>query len=324
MAHESDATRSGHLSGMDALLVLMVLVWGLNYSVLKRAFQELEPAVFNTLRLTLSSLVFYAAIRAARRRARRTPSVSSIFYTPQLLTRRDRLDLLWLGVVGHGLYQWCFGEGLARTSASSAALIIGSTPVLVAFASVALGRERLGRMHWFGAALSLVGIYFVVGRGAPAGEDTLAGDALVLIAAACWAAYTIGGTRVMARHSPLYVTGITMACGTVPYALASVPYFFNRSTPWAAVSPIAWLLVIPAGLLALCFAHLVWYAAVQRLGAARTSIYANAIPLAAMFMAAVWLGETISGRTMIGTAAVIGGVVLTRFARRGGAQPGEA
>jgi drug/metabolite transporter (DMT)-like permease len=43
-----------------------------------------------------------------------------------------------------------------------------------------------------------------------------------------------------------------------------------------------------------------------------------------MFMAAVWLGETISGRTMIGTAAVIGGVVLTRFARRGGAQPGEA
>ena len=62
---------------MDALLVLMVIAWALNYSILKRVFQELPPMVFNTMRLTLSSVVFYAAIRLARWRARRTAAVRS-------------------------------------------------------------------------------------------------------------------------------------------------------------------------------------------------------------------------------------------------------
>jgi drug/metabolite transporter (DMT)-like permease len=310
---------------MDALLVLMVIAWGLNYSILKRVFQELPPMVFNTLRLVLSSATFFAAIRFARWRAIRSGgAVSTTFYTPNPLSTRDRIDLVWLGLVGHGLYQLCFGNGLAKTAASSAALIIGTTPVIVAMASVALGRERLGPMHWIGAALSTIGIYFVVGHGGNTGEETLGGDLLVLIAAACWAAYTIGGSRVMARHSPLYVTGITMICGTIPYALIALPQFFEVN--WHNVSWTVWWLVIPAGLLALCFAHLVWYAAVQQLGPSRTSIYANAIPLVAMGIAVIWLGESISHGTMIGTAAVIGGVLLTRLAPKKNptAEPAEA
>jgi len=311
---------------MDGLLVLMVIAWALNYSILKRVFQEFPPMVFNTLRMVLSSAVFYALIRAARWRARRTdPERSTTFYTPNTLTTRDRIDLVWLGIVGHGLYQLCFGNGLAMTAASSAALIIGCTPVIVAMLSVAIGRERLGPLHWFGAALSTVGIYFVVRRGGSSGgEETVAGDVLVMVAAVCWAAYTVGGTRVMSRHSPLYVTGITMICGTVPYALASLPQFLR--VDWPAISVTAWLLVIPAGLLALCFAHLVWYAAVKQLGPARTSIYANAIPLTAMLIAVVWLGESISGGTLVGTAAIIGGVLLTRLApkRSPASEPAQA
>jgi drug/metabolite transporter (DMT)-like permease len=301
------------LSRIDLLLVLMVVAWGLNYSLLKRAFQELPPMVFNTLRLVLASAVFLSAIRLARSRAVRGggASVPGVFYTPHPLTLRDRIDLVWLGVVGHGLYQLCFGNGLARTAASSAALIISSTPVMVALASVALGRARIGRGHWAGAALSSAGIYFVVGRGSGGGEETMSGDLLVLVAAVCWAAYTIGGTRVMSRHSPLYVTGITMTCGTIPYALASIPQFFR--VHWSGVSATALWLVVPAGLLALCFAHLVWYAAVKELGPATTSIYANAIPLVAMLIAVTWLGESISATTMIGTALIIGGVVVTRL-----------
>jgi len=312
---------------MDALLVLMVIAWALNYSILKRVFQEFPPMVFNTLRMVLSSAVFYGLIRAARWRARlAAPERSTTFYTPNTLTTRDRIDLIWLGIVGHGLYQLCFGNGLAMTAASSAALIIGCTPVIVALISVAIGRERLGPLHWLGATLSTVGIYFVVRRGGSSsgGEETVAGDLLVMVAAVCWAAYTVGGTRVMSRHSPLYVTGITMICGTVPYALASLPQFFR--VDWRAISITAWLLVIPAGLLALCFAHLVWYAAVKQLGPARTSMYANAIPLTAMLIAVLWLGESISGGTMIGTAAIIGGVLLTRLApKRGPAtEPAQA
>jgi drug/metabolite transporter (DMT)-like permease len=299
---------------MDGLLVLMVIAWGANYSLLKRAFEEVPPAAFNTLRMALASAVFLAAIHLARSRAERGGGSSAVAYTPHALTGRDRLDLLWLGIVGHCVYQLCFVGGLARTTASNAALIFGTSPVVIAIASAAAGHERIGRLHWLGAVLSAVGIYFVVGRGPAVSGATLTGDLLILAGVACWALYTIGGSRLMSRHSPLFVTGMTMAVGTVPYAVLAIPAFLNVA--WSDVSATAWLLLIPAALFALNFAYVVWYAAVQQLGPARTSIYSNAIPLIAMITAAVWLGEPITGLKLIGVAAVLGGVVLTRVGKR--------
>ena len=149
---------------MDGLLVLMVIAWGANYSLLKRAFQEVPPVAFNTLRMGFSSAVFLAAIWLARRRAERggAAATSSVFYTSHSVTTRDRWDLLWLGLVGHCVYQLCFVGGLARTTASNAALIFGASPVAVAIITEVLGHERVGRLHWLGAVLSTIGIYFVV------------------------------------------------------------------------------------------------------------------------------------------------------------------
>jgi drug/metabolite transporter (DMT)-like permease len=115
----------------------------------------------------------------------------------------------------------------------------------------------------------------------------------------------------MSRHSPLFVTGMTMAIGTVPYALLSIPTLVRLD--WSSVSPTVWLLLFPSGLFALNFAFLVWYTAVQKLGPARTSIYSNAVPIVAMITAAVFLGERITGAKLVGAAAVLGGVVLTRI-----------
>jgi drug/metabolite transporter (DMT)-like permease len=144
---------------VDALLVLMVVIWGVNYSVIKRAFIEVPPQAFNAIRIAIASTVYLAAIQWARRRARSGDArVSSVFYTPHPLTTRDRWDLVWLGLIGHSVYQFCFVGGVNATSVSNAALIIGATPVVVAILSAALGRERIGPLHWVGAAVSALGI----------------------------------------------------------------------------------------------------------------------------------------------------------------------
>ena len=177
--------------------------------------------------------------------------------------------------------------------------------------AAAIGHERVGRLHWLGAVLSTAGIYFVVGYGAAVSGGTLLGDLIMLGAVACWSIYTIGGGRLMSRHSPLFVTGMTMAIGTIPYALLAIPTLLRLD--WSAVSPTVWLILFPSGLFALNFAFLVWYTAVQKLGPARTSIYSNAVPIVAMVTAAIFLGERITGAKVIGAAAVLGGVVLTRI-----------
>jgi drug/metabolite transporter (DMT)-like permease len=307
---------------IDLLLLLMVLIWATNYSVIKRAFAEIPPQPFNVVRMAMASVVYLAAIAIARRRAAgRDQPIASVFYTPQPLTRSDRWALLWVGLVGHLCYQTCFVSGVDATSVSNAALIIGATPAVVAVASALLGRERITPFHWAGAAVSAAGIVVVVGQSASFGGTTLHGDLLVMVSVCCWAAYTIGAAGLMRRHSPLYVTGTTMAIGAVPYAVIFFPAVLR--VDWLGLSRYTLVALPLSALLALCLAYLIWYAGVQRLGPARTAIYSNVVPLAAMLVARVWLGEPITAVKIGGAAAIVTGVLLTRVGRTTLSVPAE-
>ena len=307
---------------IDALLVLMVVIWGVNYSVIKHAFAEVPPQPFNAFRLIIASSVFLLAIRYARGRAKGgRGGVSRAFFTPAAVTRRDWIDLGWLGMIGHFGYQYCFVGGVDRTSVSNAALIIGATPVGVAVVSALFGHERISKYHWLGAAVSITGLYFIVGHGAEFGSRTFRGDVMIMTSVACWVAYTLGAGRLIARHSPLFVTGTTMAIGGVPYVLAILPQIAR--VDWSSVSAFTYVSLVLSALLALNVAYLIWYMGVQKIGAARTSMFSNLVPIVAMVVAAWWLGEPLGRTKILGAAAVLTGVALTRIGRKPSAVPIE-
>jgi len=292
----------------------MVLVWGANFSVIKRAFEEVPAQPFNAVRLVIASAVFLVAIEYFKRRARRGFVLSSILHTPHDLTTRDRVDLVWLGLVGHLGYQFFFVGGVALTSASNAALIVGATPAMLAVASALLGRERISLLHWLGAAVSAVGIYLVVGLGASFGGDTIRGDLMVLASMMCWVTFTLGAVPLIKRHSPLYITGMTMVLGGLPYVVLATPQIL-RVDWWHVSAWTLWALFLSATL-ALNLGYIIWYIGVQRLGPARTSIYSNGVPVVAMIVAWAWLGEPLTWNKLAGAAAVLSGVLLTRLGRR--------
>jgi drug/metabolite transporter (DMT)-like permease len=298
-------------SRADLALVLMVVIWGANYSVLKVAFQEIPPQPFNALRMVLASIVFAMAITWIFGRAKTGATPPRFLFTHEPLARRDILTLAGLGLVGHFGYQLFFVGGVARTSVANSSLIIGATPVCIAFVSAALGRERVSWMHWIGAAVSSAGIWVVVGVGADIGGATLSGDLMVLASVACWTAYTVGASSLLQRHSPLFVTGTSMAMGAIPYVLVTIPAMAR--VDWAGVSAWTWWALVFSSLFALCLAYLIWYAAVQKIGMARTSIYSNLVPISAMGVAALWLAEPLTRQKLLGAALVLGGVALTRL-----------
>ena len=228
------------ISAIDALLLLMTLIWGTNYSIVKSAFAELDAQAFNAARMILGSLVFLAIIVAIRRMPSRladgpadSEGIAGIFYNPTPITRRDWLALIGLGLVGHTLYQYFFIGGLARTSVANSSLMLAATPVVIALVSALIGEDRIGRMHWVGAALSMLGIYMVVGRGTAHEQHSLVGDLMMFGAVCCWAVYTIAARRLMRRHSPVGVTGLSMAIGTALY----VPLVWRtvRDVDWSSV-----------------------------------------------------------------------------------------
>jgi drug/metabolite transporter (DMT)-like permease len=285
------------LTPFDGLMLLMVLIWGSNFSLVKAALVEIPPQSFNALRLAVASVLFLAAIVA-----KGWPSLS----------RKDWLLVAFFGFVGHFVYQLCFMGGLALTTASNSSVILGCSPVAVAIASALAGHERVSRIQYVGAGLSVVGIYLVVGSGAQFASASLKGDFLTLGAVVCWSVYTVGSRSLLTRLSPLIVTGLTMAVGTALYMPVALPGLLQLDI--SRVPLWVWASVVASAVLALNVAYLIWYTAVQRIGNVRTSVYSNVTPLVAMAVAAVFLREPITLSNVGGAAAILVGVVVTRRA----------
>lgn len=275
----------------------MVLIWGSNFSLVKAALVEIPQQSFNALRLLVASALFLAVIAV-----KGWPT----------LTRKDWLQLLAIGFLGHFVYQLCFMGGLARTTASNSSLILGCSPVAVALASGLAGQEKVARVQWLGAAISVVGIYLVVGTGAHFSGSSHTGDLLTLGAVACWTAYTVGSRPLLEKFSPLVVTGLTMAVGTALYVPVALPELLRLDV--ARVPIWAWASVAFSAILALNVAYLIWYTSVLRIGNVRTSVYSNVTPIIAMAVAAVFLGEHLTLSNVGGAAAILSGVMITRRA----------
>ena len=111
---------------------------------------------------------------------------------------------------------------------------------------------------------------------------------------------------------------MTMTIGAVPYALAVLPQVI--AVRWTALHPWTIGSLVLSALLALNVCYLIWYIGVQALGAARTSMFSNLVPITAMTVAALWLGEPVTGAKIACAAGILSGVVLTRLGGRGGAK----
>lgn len=289
---------------LDLLLLLMVFIWGANFSVIKVALREVPALAFNAVRLIVASGLFFGVMVWARHR-----SGTSLAVAPE-----DRRRIVALGVIGHLCYQLLFLFGVARTSVANASLVFGMTPITVALMAAVAGHDRVPLRSWAGAALSFLGLYLVVGRSAGLSVNSLSGDGLVFAAMLCWSLYSVGSQPLLARYSPAVLNGWTMAVGGSAYAVVAIPSLL--ATPWRSLSLTAWTMLGWSAVFALFLAYLLWYVGVQRIGSSRTSVYSNLTPVFAMLVAWAWLGEPVVLTQAVGAAAILGGIAVTRWRPR--------
>jgi len=295
-APPAPARRAG-LTGTDALLALMTLIWGVNYIVIKAAFKVFSPLSFNAVRFSLAAAAVGAIAWAA---GVRRPS------------RRDLVRLGLLGVLGNTCYQLSYIEGMARTRAGNAALIMAAVPVLTAVSSHLLGQDRLRWRDVGGLALSTAGIaLLVIGSGADVAlRGTMAGDLLMLASVVLWTAYTIASKPLVDSLGPTATTAWTMGLGAIPLLAICAPSVLRQR--WDAVTPAAWVGAAFSSLGSLVLAYLIWYRGVQRLGATRTAFYNNFSPVVTLLAAWPLLHEVPTGWQLAGAAGIFGSLALVR------------
>ena len=292
----------------DLALLVTVLIWGLNFPIIKVALEPMPPFVVNALRFAASAVVL-GALHVWQVRGR-----PGAFLAP---LREHPWVVVGLGLLGYVGYQVLFIVGVDATSAGSAALIIASAPVWTAVLAQLLGVERLPFAAWGGLGLSLVGtaLVIVAGTAAVFSEDTLLGNLLMLGAAVAWAAYTVLSRAVL--RSGISATGLAFF-GIV----VSLPLLWGLGASdlggvdWPDVDAAVWGALLFSGALSTGVAYALWNIGVQRIGPSQAAIYSNLVPVVALASGALLLGEPVTPFQLLGGVLILGGLFLMRRARR--------
>jgi len=282
------------------LMLGVVLIWGGNVSGMKAALTQLTPQAFNALRFPLGAFVLGLFLWKL---------------DPDPLPRRHEWrELITLGILAHPVYQACFLNGLALTSASHTAILVSTSPVWVALADHFLAHERLPAVAWAGIAISLSGVVVLVAaRGGHGAPSSLLGDGLVLVSAILWTAYVIRSRPLFRTRSPLWVTTWALFLGAPLIVMLGVRDVWR--TDLFHLSATTWGALVFAGLFALATAYSWWAIGVKELGASRAASFSNLIPVVALLVAWLWLHESLPALSWVGAILACVGVWLTTTSR---------
>ncbi len=223
-------------------------------------------------------------------------------------------------------------HGLARTTVSHAALMVGTMPVALAAAAVMFAGERLDAVGWAALVASTIGASMIVlgGHRGPAaqGEPTLVGD-LMVVASLCLAlAWVLLNKKLMMSHSPPVVTAYTIMAGTVMLAFWILgpwvvkPWIPNHSVPppFLHVSSTAWLALAISGLACTATTTLLWNWGIHHVPASRAGVFLNIEPALGSYLGVRLLGEHLGPHAWLGGALILG-AAITLTTRGHEAQP---
>ncbi|MSP13846.1 MAG: EamA/RhaT family transporter [Chloroflexi bacterium] len=290
---------AAQLGKADLFLLLNVLIWGLNFSIMKMAFREFLPLSFNGLRFALAAVTLIILVRLIEGHI--------------TIRREDWPAFVALGLIGNTLYQIFFAIGLDHSTAGNGSLILAISPVFVALLGSFLHVEQITRRAWLGIMASLLGMILVITGGESGfkfGFETLSGDLLILLATLCWAIYTIISKPLLSKYSPLALTAITMVIGTLALIPFTVPDIIAQD--WTVISLKSWAALGYSFSMAIVLAYVIWSIGVQRLGGARTAVYSNLVPVVATALAYFLLGERLQWLQILGGIIIILGIILAR------------
>ena len=299
MTHPST---SGERRIAELGVLLVVVCWAANFVIIKAAIADVPALVFTGIRYVLASASLLLLLRV------RTGSL--------LIPRRDLAVALLLGALGFGVYQVLWISGLRTITAGESALLVATSPVIVALVAAAIGVESLSIGRSIGVAISFTGVALVIGAGGElALGASLVGDLLTLGGTVAWATYTAFTAKAMRRIDAVPLTAWAVVGGTVvvvPLAAweAATTPAFSLGVP--SLAAIAYSGILAAGLANVVIAH-----GVRLVGPTRVTVLQYGVPPLAVVLGALFLGEAILPGHVLGGVVIVLGVILMRSARGG-------
>jgi len=221
------------------------------------------------------------------------------------------IAVILLGLTGALLYNFFFLKGLKMIEAGRASVIIANNPVFIALFSAYFFKERLNLVKVIGIIISVAGAIVVVSRGQVfeilQGGLGL-GEMYIFGCVASWVAFSLIGKAVMENLSPLRAVTYSSIAGTL---FLAAPAFLEGGFGFLAYSLSEWASIFYLGVFGTVLGFLWYYQGIQKIGPTRAGLFINFVPISAILLAFMFIGEPITMSLLIGTVLVSSGVYLT-------------
>jgi len=284
-----------------SLVTLSTLFWGANFVLAGPVLADLPPLWAAASRFVLGALVMFAISRVR----------SEELLAP---ARAHAWVYLLLGSIGICAFNVLFFYAMRSTSAVNAALIMATNPLLTTLLAALFLGERPNARHLAGLPLALFGVTVVISSGQLhrlIGLHIDRGDLLMLGANLAWAFYNVFGRRYMPRRSSLTNTTLVMSAGAVLLVIVAISSHATPHVPGLKAMTALALMTIGGTVMA----YLFWNTAIAQLGAARTALFLNLVPVFAMLIG-IAIGAVPTLPQLIGGVLVISGISLSMLPKR--------
>lgn len=285
------------------LAVLITFLWSTSWVLIKIGLRsELPPVSFAGLRYSLAFLCLVPFVLGSQRMRQ----------VLRRLSGREWTILAGMGLVVYTLTQSLMYLSLDRLPSATLSLVLNLTSVFTALAGIRLLRESPTALQWAGLLLTVagVGVYFLplaLPRAQVVGLLLALACMVANVAAALLGRWVNRGGEIPA----LIVTFVSMGVGAaLMLLLGGLTGGFGRpgGREWAI---LAWLALVNTAL-----AFTLWNAVLRTLTAVEASILNSLMMPQIAVLSLLFLGETLSGRDMLGLALVFAGVVIVQIRGR--------
>lgn len=271
-----------------------ILVWGSTFISSKKLLTLYTPSQILLTRFLLA----YGALWLLRPRK-------------LSLTRKQEAMFLLLGLAGCSLYFYTENTALTYTLASNVSIIVAAAPIFTAVLAHFAGEERFRSSTLWGFLVAFSGVVLVVCNGTFVLKLSPKGDLLALLAAACWAVYSVLLRRTGGGMDPILVTRRTLFWGI----LTALPMVMLEGAPYPTaplLTPMVAGNFLFLGLIGSGLCYVLWNNAFRLLGVVTTNNFIYLNPFVTIVTAHFFLNESISPLALLGAVLITVGVVVSQ------------
>jgi drug/metabolite transporter (DMT)-like permease len=294
--------------GIYVLVMLATLFWGVNFVLAGFVLADFSPQWSAAIRFSLAALILL---------------ILAWWQKAPLLTllRTYGLRYLALGVIGISGFNLLFFFAMQTTRADTAALIMATNPLLTTFLAWLLLREHPGWQRLSALPIALLGVAVVISEGNLTqllNVNIVTGDWLMLIANVCWAFYNVLNRLLLPKNvSATFNTTLIIIAGALVLLLVAL---FDPSPYPTHLSLSTGLAMLGLVLGGTVLAYLFWNLGIARLGAGRTALFMNLVPVFAM-LTAIGIGTYPTRMQILGGVIVFSGLLISMIPNRKPAPP---